>query len=296
MPAQLFHRRPESLVRQVASRRGGLRRLEAAVRRALSDCRPMPCLSAIVRSSLSAHARPPLFPPLFLIPYSLLFPLLSPRWWSFCLIFLLVSSGKQGRVRTKTVKRVAREIIEKYYTRLTLDFHTNKRICDEIAQIPSKKLRNKIAGFITHLMKRIQVRLTRVSRLTVQSFNRFIYRAMLTCSGNRGQPLARHVLLHTGLLPRLPRHLHKTCWGPMLCVLFKSGTLTISCVFFTTPVLCPFPSLRSFWTTCSWVRCEESPSNSRRMSVNDVTTSSQMCPSLCRATRASRSTPRPRKC
>ena len=54
------------------------------------------------------------------------------------------------------MKRVSRLIIERYYTRLTLDFHTNKRICDEIAQIPSKKLRNKIAGFITHLMKRIQ--------------------------------------------------------------------------------------------------------------------------------------------
>eukprot|EP00041_Stephanoeca_diplocostata_P003957 m.39636 g.39636 ORF g.39636 m.39636 type:complete len:136 (-) comp14743_c0_seq1:78-485(-) len=61
-----------------------------------------------------------------------------------------------GRVRTKTVKKVARLIIERYYTRLTLDFHTNKRICDEIARIPSKKLRNKISGFITHLMKRIQ--------------------------------------------------------------------------------------------------------------------------------------------
>lgn len=62
-----------------------------------------------------------------------------------------------GRVRTKTIKRCAREIIEKYYTRLTKDFHVNKRICDEIASIPSKKLRNKIAGFITHLMKRIEL-------------------------------------------------------------------------------------------------------------------------------------------
>ncbi|KAJ1657986.1 40S ribosomal protein S17.e.B [Dispira simplex] len=61
-----------------------------------------------------------------------------------------------GRVRTKTVKKASRVLIEKYYPRLTLDFQTNKRICDEVAIIPSKRLRNKIAGFTTHLMKRIQ--------------------------------------------------------------------------------------------------------------------------------------------
>merc|ERR1712188_249748 len=60
-----------------------------------------------------------------------------------------------GRVRTKTVKRASRYIIEKYYARLTLDFQVNKKICEEVALIPSKKLRNKIAGFTTHLMKRI---------------------------------------------------------------------------------------------------------------------------------------------
>ncbi|CDH53435.1 40s ribosomal protein s17 [Lichtheimia corymbifera JMRC:FSU:9682] len=60
-----------------------------------------------------------------------------------------------GRVRTKTVKKASRVLIEKYYPRLTLDFQTNKRICDEVAIIQSKRLRNKIAGFTTHLMKRI---------------------------------------------------------------------------------------------------------------------------------------------
>ena len=39
--------------------------------------------------------------------------------------------------------------------RLTNDFDTNKRIIDDIAVIQSKRIRNKIAGFTTHLMARI---------------------------------------------------------------------------------------------------------------------------------------------
>jgi small subunit ribosomal protein S17e len=50
-----------------------------------------------------------------------------------------------GRVRTKTVKKSAKVIIERYYPKLTLDFETNKRICDEIAIIASKRLRNKVS-------------------------------------------------------------------------------------------------------------------------------------------------------
>merc|ERR1739838_225396 len=37
--------------------------------------------------------------------------------------------------------------------KLTLDFHSNKRVCEEIAHIPSKRLRNQIAGFVTHLIR-----------------------------------------------------------------------------------------------------------------------------------------------
>ncbi|KAF2174434.1 hypothetical protein K469DRAFT_591956 [Zopfia rhizophila CBS 207.26] len=65
-----------------------------------------------------------------------------------------------GRVRTKTVKKSAKVIIERYYPKLSLDFEVNKRICDEIALIASKRLRNKIAGYtytnIVTVMKRIQ--------------------------------------------------------------------------------------------------------------------------------------------
>ena len=44
----------------------------------------------------------------------------------------------------------------RYYARMTMDFQTNKRVCEEVAIIPSKALKNKIAGYATHLMKRIQ--------------------------------------------------------------------------------------------------------------------------------------------
>ena len=65
-----------------------------------------------------------------------------------------------GRVRTKTVKKSAKVIIERYYPKLTLDFETNKRICDEIAIIASKRLRNKVrtarntTGFAQRLTRR----------------------------------------------------------------------------------------------------------------------------------------------
>lgn len=69
-----------------------------------------------------------------------------------------------GRVRTKTVKKASRLIVEKYYTKLSTDFQSNKRVIDEIALVPSKRLRNKIAGFTTHLMKRINTNISKPVR------------------------------------------------------------------------------------------------------------------------------------
>lgn len=77
-----------------------------------------------------------------------------------------------GRVRTKTVKRASRAIVEKYFQRMTADFHTNKRITDEVAIIQSKRLRNKIAGYATHLMRRIQKGPVRGISLKLQEMER----------------------------------------------------------------------------------------------------------------------------
>ena len=77
-----------------------------------------------------------------------------------------------GRVRTKTVKRAARELIEKYYSKLTLDFHLNKKILESVATVSTKRLRNKIAGFTTHLMKRIQKGPVRGISLKIQEEER----------------------------------------------------------------------------------------------------------------------------
>lgn len=90
----------------------------------------------------------------------ILFSFLFPQWYDLVLFLFFLSASLnvylQGRVRTKTIKKASRLIIEKYYPRLTLDFQTNKRLTEEVAVVPSKKVRNKIAGYVTHLMRRIE--------------------------------------------------------------------------------------------------------------------------------------------
>ena len=58
-----------------------------------------------------------------------------------------------GRIKTTVIKRSAIELHEKHSDRFTTDFQKNKKIVDELADIPTKKFRNIIAGFVTRLKK-----------------------------------------------------------------------------------------------------------------------------------------------
>ena len=60
-----------------------------------------------------------------------------------------------GRVSAKTVKRAARQVIEKFYPKMNLDFYYNKRVLDDVSVVPTKRIRNKIAGYASKLIKGI---------------------------------------------------------------------------------------------------------------------------------------------
>ncbi|MCE4616998.1 MAG: 30S ribosomal protein S17e [Desulfurococcales archaeon] len=62
-----------------------------------------------------------------------------------------------GKVRPTIVKRTAKKLLARYPDIFTTDFETNKQIVSQLVEYESKRIRNRIAGYITHLMK-IQMR------------------------------------------------------------------------------------------------------------------------------------------
>ena len=49
-------------------------------------------------------------------------------------------------------KKIARELVARFPDKFTTDFENNKKLVDTFTNISSKKLRNRIAGYITRLM------------------------------------------------------------------------------------------------------------------------------------------------
>jgi small subunit ribosomal protein S17e len=59
-----------------------------------------------------------------------------------------------GKVRTRKVKRLTKEILELYQDRVSMDFEKNKQLVREVfVSGVSKRLANRIAGYLTSLVK-----------------------------------------------------------------------------------------------------------------------------------------------
>ncbi|MDH5795177.1 MAG: 30S ribosomal protein S17e [Candidatus Bathyarchaeota archaeon] len=56
-----------------------------------------------------------------------------------------------GNVRSEKVKRIARELFRRDPSRFSADFGENKKLVDSLVSVPSKRLRNTIAGYVTRL-------------------------------------------------------------------------------------------------------------------------------------------------
>jgi len=50
------------------------------------------------------------------------------------------------------VKKIAKELIKRYPDKFTTDFESNKKLLKSVSQIPSVRLRNRIAGYVTRLV------------------------------------------------------------------------------------------------------------------------------------------------
>ena len=58
-----------------------------------------------------------------------------------------------GRIKTQLIKRETMRIFEEHKKEFTKEFEKNKELVDKLRNIPSKKLRNTIAGYVTRLAK-----------------------------------------------------------------------------------------------------------------------------------------------
>jgi len=58
-----------------------------------------------------------------------------------------------GRVRSLYIKRAARELLERYPGKFSTSFKENREFLDEILGHAGKPLRNRIAGYISTLLK-----------------------------------------------------------------------------------------------------------------------------------------------
>jgi len=58
-----------------------------------------------------------------------------------------------GRIKTTLIKRTGKRLAEENIDKFSKDFKENKKKVGEFVKIPSKKLRNVVAGYMVRLTK-----------------------------------------------------------------------------------------------------------------------------------------------
>lgn len=56
-----------------------------------------------------------------------------------------------GKVRTDTVKKISRELLKRFPDHFAGEFESDKLAVNDLVITPSKRLRNRIAGYIVRL-------------------------------------------------------------------------------------------------------------------------------------------------
>ena len=59
-----------------------------------------------------------------------------------------------GSIKPTYIKRIALELLERYPEIFNVDFEENKKKVDEMTDMSSKTMRNRVAGYITRRMRK----------------------------------------------------------------------------------------------------------------------------------------------
>ena len=59
-----------------------------------------------------------------------------------------------GKIRPTYIKRVAIDLVKKHNEKFSADFQHNKRMVEELTDVKSVSMRNKIAGYVTRYWKK----------------------------------------------------------------------------------------------------------------------------------------------
>lgn len=54
-----------------------------------------------------------------------------------------------GNIRQTYIKRIAIELVKRFPNEFTTDFEHNKKLVAQLCTVPTAKMRNRIAGYVT---------------------------------------------------------------------------------------------------------------------------------------------------